>query len=298
MENNYFIKSHGLGNEYIILDSEKIDFRLTANAIRRICNVHFGIGSDGILLKTNSSVADFGLRIFNPDGSEAEKSGNGLRIFCKFLFDYSFSGKKTFSVETPGGIVRAIIKEEEAGKACMISVDMGKAIFKSREIPVDSDKPEFIGQKLRAGDATFTVTCVSVGNPHCVVIKDNLDVNEIKKYGPLLENHPLFPNRINVQFVKVISRNEAQILIWERGAGYTLASGSSSCAVACALVRQNLVDRNLKISMKGGMLTIELDTNWNIRMTGEVKEIAKGILSPELIKILDVPMIEDPPDIV
>lgn len=298
MDNNFFIKSHGLGNEYIILDSEKIDFKLTANAIRRICNVHFGIGSDGILLKTGSSVADFGLRIFNPDGSEAEKSGNGLRIFCKFLFDYDFAGKKTFSVETPGGVVWATIKEEEAGKARIISVDMGKAIFKSREIPVNSDKPEFIGQELIAGDTTFIVTCVSVGNPHCVVIKDILDVNEIKKYGPLLENHPMFPNRINVQFAKVISRSEAKILIWERGAGYTLASGSSSCAVACALVRQNLVNRNLKIIMKGGELSVSLDADWNIRMTGEVKESAKGVLSPELIKILDVPLIEDHADLV
>ncbi len=290
MEKNLFIKSHGLGNEYIILDSRNIDFKLTIDAIRRLCNVHFGIGSDGILLKVDSTIADFGLKIFNPDGSEAEKSGNGLRIFCKFLYDYRFTSKKEFLVETPGGIVRANILEEKSGRASMISVDMGRAIFKSPEIPVNSDNPEFIGEKINAGEREFEVNCVSLGNPHCVVVKNELDVDEIKKYGPLLENHPIFPNRINVQFAKVIKRNEAQILIWERGAGYTLASGSSSCAVACVLVKRNMVDRNLKIIMKGGILTIEIDQDWNIRMTGEVKETAQGTLSPELIKVLDIPL--------
>lgn len=293
MDKNFFIKSHGLGNEYVILDSLNIDFKLTRYAIRRLCNVHFGIGSDGILLKVDSSKADFGLRIFNPDGSEAEKSGNGLRLFCKFLYDYHFTSKKEFFVETPGGIVRANILEETRGKAGMISVDMGRAIFKTREIPVNSDNMEFIGEKITAGNREFEVNCVSVGNPHCVVVKNELDVDEIKKYGPLLENHPIFPNRINVQFAKVIRRDEAQILIWERGAGYTLASGSSSCAVACVLVKRNMVDRNLKIIMKGGFLAIDIDQDWNIRMTGEAKETAQGILSPELIQVLDIPFSGD-----
>lgn len=292
MESNSFIKSHGLGNEYIILDSDNIDFLLTKNAIRRLCNVHFGIGSDGILFKVNSSKADFGLRIFNPDGSEAEKSGNGLRIFCKFLYDYRFTKSKEFSVETPGGVVRATVIEVENNKASMISVDMGTAVFGSRNIPVNSDNPEFIGEKIVAGDKEFEVNCVSVGNPHCVVIKDELDVAEIKKYGPLLENHPLFPNRINVQFAKVINNKEVQVLIWERGAGYTLASGSSSCAVACALLKRGLIGNNPKIIMKGGILKIEIDEKWQIKMTGEVKETVVGTLSEELIKVLEVPLIE------
>lgn len=292
MENNFFVKAHGLGNEYIVLDSEKISFNLSINAIKRLCNIHFGIGSDGILLKTNSTKADFGLRIFNPDGSEAEKSGNGLRIFCKFLYDYLFTRNKEFTVETPGGIVRANIDEEINGKAKLITVDMGKAIFKSSDIPVKSDLPEFISQTIKAGDKEYEVNCVSVGNPHCVIIvKNNLDVNEVIKYGPLLENHPIFPNRINVQFVEVISRNEARILIWERGAGYTLASGSSSCGVSSVLVKRGLADRDLTIRMQGGTLKIKIDEIWNIRMTGEVKETARGILAEELIEILDVPLI-------
>jgi diaminopimelate epimerase len=291
MVKNYYIKSHGLGNEYLVMESDNIDFELTENAIRRICNIHYGLGSDGILLRVASQKADFGLRIFNPDGSEAEKSGNGLRIFCKYLYDYKYAKSKTFTVETPGGMVKAEIIEEQNGLARMISVDMGKAIFASRNIPVNSDKPEFIAEKIEAGDKTFEVNCLSVGNPHCVVLKDELDEKEIKTYGPLLENHKLFPNRINVQFAKVLSRSEAQILIWERGAGFTMASGSSSCAVACALAKRGLTDGNVTIRMKGGTLKIEIDKDWNIRMTGEVREIARGVFSTELLNDLEMPLL-------
>jgi diaminopimelate epimerase len=288
MEKNSFVKMHGLGNEYIVLDSSNIDFKLTKQAIIRLCNIHFGIGSDGIVMKVPSSKADFGFRVFNPDGSEAEKSGNGLRIFCKYLFDYGFSAKRNFSVETLTDVVYAEITEEKAGKAMLISVDMGKAKFTSREIPVNSDLPEFIGQKIMAGDKEYEVNCVSVGNPHCVVIKDELDEKEIRKYGPLLENHPMFPNRINVQFAKVLSDHDAQILIWERGAGFTLASGSSSCAASSVLVKKGLIKRNLTMHMQGGTLKIEIDKDFNIRMTGEVREIAGGVLGSELIEDLNL----------
>jgi diaminopimelate epimerase len=292
MEKNHFIKSHGLGNDYIVMNAGSTDFELTVNAIKRICNIHYGIGSDGILLKINSEKADFGLKIFNPDGSEAEKSGNGLRIFCKYIYDYHFTRNKNFTVETLGGIVKAEIIEEDNGKAKMISVDMGKAIFESRKIPVNSSMDEFIAQKVKVGDKEYEVNCVSVGNPHCVVIKNELDEEEIKTYGPLLEKLSLFPNKINVQFAKVLSKKEAKILIWERGAGFTLASGSSSCAVACVLLKKGLIDRDVTIIMKGGTLKINIDENWNIRMTGEVREIAKGTLTPELIKDIDLPLFE------
>jgi len=284
-KNNFFVKSHGLGNDYIVLDSDKIDFELTQDLIKKICDVHYGIGSDGILVKYNSDAADFKLRIFNPDGSEAEKSGNGLRIFCKFLYDYGYTDKEQFTVETKGGIVKAKIEEKNKfGKAKIITVDMGKAIFDSKQIPVNTDKEEFISEKIAVGDKEFEVNCVSVGNPHCVIIKENLDEEEIKKYGPMIENHPLFPNRINVQFVKPTSRNEAQILIWERGAGFTYASGSSSCGVASVLVKKGLADREITIKMIGGELKISIDEDWNIKMTGEVQEICSGYISRELLE--------------
>ena len=284
MEKNSFVKIHGLGNEYIVLDSSDIEFKLTQQTIRRLCDIHFGIGSDGIVLKVPSAKADFGFRVFNPDGSEAEKSGNGLRIFCKFLYDYGYTKNRQFSVETLTDIVYADIIEEKKGKAFLVKVDMGKAIFSSRKIPVDSDKPEFIAQKIKVSDREYEVNCVSVGNPHCVVIKQDLDEAEIRKYGPLLETHPLFPNRINVQFAKILSDHDAQILIWERGAGFTLASGSSSCAASCILVKRGLIKGDLTMHMQGGTLKIQIDNDWNIRMTGVVREIAKGILSDELLE--------------
>lgn len=290
MERNSFVKMHGLGNEYIVLDSTNIDFKLTEQAIKRLCNIHFGIGSDGIVMYVPSSKADFGFRVYNPDGSEAEKSGNGLRILCKYLYDYGYAKSRKFSIETLSDMVYAEVVEEMNGKASLIRVDMGKAIFNSHDIPVDSDIPEFIGQKIKVGDKEFEVNCVSVGNPHCVIIKQELNEDEIRKYGPLIENHPLFPNRINVQFAKVLSDRDAKILIWERGAGYTLASGSSSCAVSSVLVKRGLVTGDLTIHMQGGILKIQIDSDWNIRMTGEVRAIAEGILNPELLEDLDKPL--------
>jgi diaminopimelate epimerase len=283
---NFFVKSHGLGNDYIVLNQETIDFELTEKAIVKICDVHYGIGSDGILLKISSEKADFGLRILNPDGSEAEKSGNGLRIFAKYLYDYNFAKEKIFSIETPGGLVRAEIVEEKKGKAFTIKVDMGKAIFESKNIPVDCEKEECINETLHLEYKDYQINCVSVGNPHCVVLKEELDENEIKTFGSQIENHEMFPNRINVQFAKVISPNEVEVIIWERGAGWTLASGSSSCAVASVVVKMGLTERDLSIKMPGGNLAISIDEDWNIKMTGEVREIASGVLSSELLEDL------------
>ncbi len=283
---NFFVKSHGLGNDYIILNEYEISFELSKEAIQKICNVHYGIGSDGILLKVPSYRANFGLRILNPDGSEAEKSGNGLRIFAKYLYDSKFSKEKIFTIETPGGIVRAEVMEEKDKKAKTIKVDMGKAIFESADIPVHCEKVECIDEILHLENKDYTVNCVSVGNPHCVILKDELDEKEIKEFGTFVENHKMFPNRINVQFAKVISPNEVEIMIWERGAGWTLASGSSSCAVASIMVKKGLTERNVKVKMPGGTLQIEIDSAWNIKMTGEVREIASGTLSNELIEEL------------
>ncbi len=280
---NLFVKSHGLGNDYIVLNQETITFDLTKAAIIRICDVHFGIGSDGILLKVPSSVADFGLRILNPDGSEAEKSGNGLRIFAKYLYDYGFATEKQFSIETPGGLVKAEITKTKKGKAFMIKVDMGKAIFESAKVPVNSTLDVCIGDTIHLFDRSYEINCVSVGNPHCVILTDRLDEEEVRNYGPQIENDPMFPNRINVQYAHVLSRSVVEIMIWERGAGWTLASGSSSCAVAATVVKRGLTDRDLTIKMPGGELQIQIDEDWEIRMTGEVREICSGTLSGELI---------------
>ena len=286
MNENQFVKTHALGNEYIVFDEEQIHFELTQQAIQRICNVNVGIGSDGILLKVPSDKADFGLKIFNPDGSEAEKSGNGLRIFCKYLYDYGFASSEEFTVETKGGIVTAEMIEISNGKAKRISIEMGKAVFQSKEIPTRFTESEVIGKKLQIEDQEFEINCVSMGNPHCVILKNELHIDEIKQYGSLIENNEFFPNRINVQFAKVLSRSEVEILIWERGAGFTLASGSSSCAVASVLRKKGMIDDNVTIKMLGGELAIEIDDHWNVKMTGEAKQIAEGTLSDEFMEDL------------
>jgi diaminopimelate epimerase len=283
MNNNFFVKSHGLGNDYIVMDSHKVGFGFSEKNIQLICDVHYGIGSDGILVLVDSNKADFGLRILNPDGSEAEKSGNGLRIFAKFLFDHGYTTKTSFSIDTLGGVVQAEVIQQEKGKARMIKVDMGAAIFEAAKVPVKSEQAACLDETLELDGTSYVINCVSVGNPHCVVIKDELSEAEIKQYGSQIENHPKFPNRINVQFAKVISPDLVEILIWERGAGWTLASGSSSSAVAAVMVKKGLTNRKLTMKMPGGELKLEIAEDWQIRMTGEVREICTGVLSGELL---------------
>jgi len=278
-----FVKSHGLGNDYFVLDSSAISFTVTPGVTRLLCDRNYGVGSDGILLLTRSSKADFGLRILNPDGSEAEKSGNGLRIFAKYLYEHGHTQRKTFSIDTLGGVVTAELEVSEDGRVPFVTVEMGRAVFDSKDIPVAGEEREVVDEEIRVNGEIARITAVSVGNPHCIVFVDELDEGFTRKLGPLLENHDLFPNRINVQFVKVLSPEKVSILIWERGAGYTLASGSSSCAVAAACVKNGLTVRNVKVSMPGGGLDIEIREDWTIKMKGAVEEVTSGTLSRDLI---------------
>lgn len=281
---NEFVKSHGLGNDYIVIDSERMDFKLTDDLIRKICDVHFGIGSDGILLKVESKIADFGLLIYNTDASVAENCGNGLRIFSKFLFDYGYTSSHKFTVDILGRLIHCEILETYNNKACRVRVDMGKANFVAEKVPVTFAREECISEKMTFGGKEFMINCVSVGNPHCVVFRDELFQEELLKFGPLIERDPMFPNRTNVQFAKVINRNLVEIRIWERGVGNTLASGSSSCAVASVMRKNGLVDKDVTIRMPGGELQISIDEEWNIKMTGPVQEIASGVLCREMLE--------------
>jgi len=286
MKNN-FVKSHGLGNDYIVIDSEDITFPINPKSAKIICDVHYGIGSDGLLVKVPSGITDFKVEMYNPDGSIFEKSGNGLRIFSKYLFDYGFNKSKHFTIETDGGIVASEIIATHNSKAQTIKVDMGKADFNCTNISVNIDKVECLEESIQVHDKQLLVNYVSMGNPHCVVLRDNLDIDEIMKYGTYIENHKIFPNRTNVQFAKYISRTLAEILIWERGVGFTNASGSSSCAVTAVLKKLTKVDNNVTISMPGGKLQIECDDDFNLNMTGEVEEIIHGQFSQELIDKLN-----------
>jgi diaminopimelate epimerase len=282
-----FVKSHGLGNDYIVLTQDDVNFPITPPAIRRICHRNWGIGSDGILLLVPSHKADFGLRIFNPDGSEAEKSGNGLRIFAKYLYDHGHTGKTSFTVETAGGIVECRCRVA-GGKVSLVTVEMGQATFMAPQIPMHGHEGDAVGVPLRVEGRLLTVTALSVGNPHCVVFTQKLDEGEVRRLGPLIESHPSFPNRTNVQFARVEGRDRVAILIWERGAGYTLASGSSSCAVACAAVRNGYCDPGqITVTMPGGELVVEVSSDCSISLTGPVEEICSGTLSPDLLAALN-----------
>jgi diaminopimelate epimerase len=268
----HYVKSHGLGNDYIVIDPAKVPFEVTPEAVRLICDRHRGVGSDGILLVSPASGADFGVRIFNPDGSEAEKSGNGARIFAKFLRDHGYTDQDRFSLHTAGGRVSCILRHEK-GRVAQVTVDMGKARFD----PLDAIEVD--GRRIE-------VTSVSMGNPHCVAIVPDLAHVDVHDLGPKIERHAAFPKGTNVQFAQVVSRSEVRILIWERGAGYTLASGSSSCAVAAACHRRGLVDGNVMVSMPGGSLAIAIAEDGEIRMHGPVEEICEGDLSPDLLRRL------------
>ena len=255
---------------------------LSRKAIERICDRNWGVGSDGILLLVPTQRADFGLRIFNPDGSEAEKSGNGLRIFAKYLWERRRPKQPTFTVDTKGGIVECQCRVE-AGHMRFVTVEMGRATFRAPEIPMNGPDRDVVAVPLQLGDGTtVSVTAVSVGNPHCVTFVERLDEAECRRLGPLIENHPAFPNRTNVQFARAAGRDTLDILIWERGAGYTLASGTSSCGAASAAVRNGLCAHGrVKVRMPGGELTIEVRPDWSLRLDGPVEEVYQGTLSAE-----------------
>ncbi len=277
-----YTKSHGLGNDYLVMDGAKLSFPLTEAAVRLICHRNFGVGSDGILLLVPTTRADYGLRIFNPDGSEAEKSGNGLRIFAKFLGEHGHAARDRFTIDTKGGVVTAELLRR-GSRVESVKVDMGQATFVSDEIPVIGPRREVVQEEIAVSGERLKYTAVSVGNPHCVVLVDALRHDDIMRLGPLLERHANFPNRINVQFARVEARDTVSILIWERGAGYTLASGSSSCAVASACVKNGLVDGHVTVKSPGGELSIDVAPDWSIRLQGPVVESCSGQLSAELL---------------
>jgi len=278
-----FVKSHGLGNDYIVLNEADLGFRITPEAVRLLCHRHYGVGSDGVLFLAGPQTAPFVLRIFNPDGTEAEKSGNGIRIFAKYLFEHGYTHEKTFYIETKGGLVRVNL-EGDRDRVTTVTVEMGRASFRSDDIPVTGEEREVVNEELRVDGEHFRFTAVSMGNPHCVIPVDRLNPEEVRRLGPQIEHHPVFPHRTNVQFAKVRSRDRVAILIWERGAGYTLASGSSACAVAAACRRLGLTDDRVAIQMPGGDLDITIQPEWEITLRGPVSEVYTGTLSADLIE--------------
>jgi diaminopimelate epimerase len=276
-----YSKYHALGNDYLVIAPEDLGFELTPEKVERICHRNFGIGSDGILFgPLPSQDSRFALRIFNPDGSEAEKSGNGLRIFSRYLWDKQLVGKEEFEIETLGGQVKACVTE--FGKS--VRVYMGHVSFQSEKIPVVGEPREVLQESITVDNQTFSFCAATIGNPHCVILLPEVTPEMVKKYGSLLEVHPTFPNRTNVQFMKVLDRNNIQIEIWERGAGYTLASGSSSSAAAAVAHRLDLCDSSIAVHMQGGVIAIEISDGFLVTMTGAVTKVAEGIFSGEIFE--------------
>lgn len=269
-----FTKYHALGNDYIVVDNKDIQHDITQHEVKIICDRHYGMGSDGILFgPLKSKTSDFGLRIFNPDGSEAEKSGNGLRIFSRYLWDCGLVKDASFSIETKGGEVFAQV--HSAGKS--VSVNMGRVRFTH-----ESDgSPNIQAESIDIADQHFTFYRANVGNPHCVIPVSALSASLAMEYGKLIEQDSRFKNRTNVQFMKVIDRHNVHIEIWERGAGYTLASGSSSTASAAVAHALGLCDAGISVHMPGGIIEIDLNQQFEAKMKGSVCRIAQGEIDKE-----------------
>lgn len=264
-----FTKMHGCGNDFIFLDCLKSDIPHLDTLAQRLCDRRFGIGADQLLTVHPSKVADFKMQIYNADGSQVEMCGNGIRCFAKFVYEHGLTQKKELEVETLAGIIRPRWVGE------MVEVDMGEPILEGRNIPVDADG-QIVNRPLTVDDTTYSVTCVSMGNPHCVLYLDDIDSLDLEKIGPRFEQHVFFPKRVNTEFIKVISSNEVKMRVWERGAGETWACGTGAAAVTVAGVLAGKTERELTLHLKGGDLFIEWRDNNRVYMTGGAEEVFHG----------------------
>jgi len=275
---------HGLGNDYLVLDPNKFSLPLNEKRIRLICDRNFGFGSDGILLGPIFENGAVKVRIYNPDGSEAEKSGNGVRIFSRYVKNFGYVKDDEFVLTTLGGKVGVRYLKPDGS---LMRVWMGKPTYNSPEIPVAGAERLVVDEPMRFLGRDYRVTCLSIGNPHCVIPMDEISKETAVELGSCVESAPYFPNRINMQLLKVLSRSDIAIEIYERGAGYTLASGSSSCAAASAAFRLGLVDRNVAVHMPGGTLQIEIQPDESVCMTGTVRYVGTATLSEEFLRELE-----------
>jgi diaminopimelate epimerase len=286
-----FFKGHGLGNDYIALAMEGLGFELTPPAVRLLCDRHTGVGSDGILARVPSSAADFGVRIFNPDGSEAEKSGNGLRIFAAYLLEQGeVEERAPFTVETRGGIVRMEVLHDSGDGVLSVEVEMGTATFRSADVglPGPDRETEDEPLELASGDVV-RINTVSIGNPHCVVFADELDLDDLRRRAPQISTHPSFERGVNVQFAVPMEPDGVEAWVWERGAGETRASGSSACAVAAVAVRRGMVSEGqVAVRMPGGTLHVHVRDDWSLVLRGPVESVFRGTLTEGMLRRLEI----------
>lgn len=272
-----FAKYEGIGNDFIIIDNLSGQISLSQEEIARLCNRNFGIGSDGLIFVRSSGVADFFMDFYNSDGSIAEMCGNGIRCFAKYLHDENLTDKTTISIETRAGI-KIVELVLDNGRAVGAKVDMGEPILESARVPVNADTETFINQPLVVGDKKINATCVSMGNPHCIIFVEDLKAAPVRTLGPEVETSEHFPQKTNVEFVNILGRGEIELRVWERGCGETLACGTGACAtlVACAL--NNKTDRSATVHLPGGDLKISWIDNNHVILEGPANRIFTGII--------------------
>lgn len=273
-----FTKMQGLGNDYVYVDAIHQEIKDESDLAQFVSNRHFGIGSDGLILICQSERADFKMRMFNADGSEAEMCGNGIRCVGKFVYDKGLTSKTTITIETLAGIKRLNLNTKE-GKVQTVQVDMGKPILEPEKIPVKSQKDSVLDLRLTAAEKEFSLSCISMGNPHAITKVDKVDEFDIEIYGKEIETHPIFPNKTNVEFIEIISPEKIKMRVWERGAGETLACGTGACAVAVACSLLGLTKRKVEVELLGGNLFIEWREEDNhVYMTGPAVTVFEGEL--------------------
>ena len=279
-----FTKMHGLGNDYVYIDAINQKIENESSLAKFVSNRHFGIGSDGLILICKSEIADFKMRMFNSDGSEAEMCGNGIRCVGKFVYDKGLTNKTTVKIETLAGIKTLILNTKD-GKVGTARVDMGEPILEAEKIPVISTEKPVKNLELEAENKKFKFTCVSMGNPHAITIVENTKEFDVEKYGKVLEIAKAFPKKANIEFAQIVDRQNINMRVWERGAGETLACGTGACATAVACNLNGLTDRKVNIELLGGTLNIEWnETDNHVYMTGPAVTVFDGELYEEAIR--------------
>lgn len=276
-----FTKMTGLGNDYIYVDcTNGTKLKNIPELARNLSERHFGVGADGLILidKPDNTNSDFKMRIFNSDGSEAEMCGNGIRCVAKLIHDKKLSEKDKISIDTLAGVKKVKIMEDENGECHEVIVDMGEPIFQDKNIPYDVYEPFNKDMDINVDGEKMRFTVLSMGNPHAVTFVEDLDNLQIEKYGPVIENNPLFPNRTNVEFVQIIDKNNIRVRVWERGVGETFACGTGACAAMVASGLNGYTDENVTVKLPGGRLKIEWGKDNHIYMQGPAETVYEGKL--------------------
>lgn len=278
-----FTKMHGIGNDYIYFNCLEKEIENPEELSIKLSDRHFGVGGDGIVLILPSDKADFRMRMFNADGSEGKMCGNATRCIGKYVYEKGITNKREITLETLSGIKTLKLSVNEENKVESVEVNMGEAILKASEIPVKFDKEKVINERVKIADFEYNITCVSMGNPHCVVYMDEIDDLDLEKLGPKFENDSIFPERVNTEFIKVIDENTLKMRVWERGSGETWACGTGACAAVVSSVLNGYCkyDTPIKIKLLGGELSIKFMKNGLVYMSGPAEFVFEGSIENE-----------------